>query len=77
MITDSTNFSVFCLNSLATTSFRPAAADPHGSCATDCTQLNLRNRGITTLANAPFAGMDALQLVYLDGNAISALRGRV
>ena len=44
-----------------------------GSCATDCTTLLLSGKGITSLANDPFAGMDALVNLDLRENAISAL----
>ena len=44
-----------------------------GSCATDCTELDLSNRAITSMPGDPFADMGALETLDLYGNDLSSL----
>ena len=44
-----------------------------GSCATDCTDLDLRYRAITSMPGDPFADMGALEYLYLSNNDLSSL----
>ena len=44
-----------------------------GSCATDCTWLDLRYRAITSMPGDPFADMGALEELRLYGNDLTSL----
>ena len=44
-----------------------------GSCATDCTSLDLRWRAITSMPGDPFADMGALETLYLYNNGLTSL----
>ena len=44
-----------------------------GSCATDCTSLDLEYRAITSMPGDPFADMGALETLILQGNDLSSL----
>ena len=44
-----------------------------GSCATDCTDLDLEYRAITSMPGDPFADMGALETIYLRNNDLTSL----
>ena len=44
-----------------------------GSCATDCTSLDLSNRAITSMPGDPFADMGALEFLSLSNNDLTSL----
>ena len=44
-----------------------------GSCATDCTSLDLSYRAITSMPGDPFADMGALERLELDNNDLTSL----
>ena len=44
-----------------------------GSCATDCTSLDLSNRAITSMPGDPFADMGALEYLKLSNNDLTSL----
>eukprot|EP00960_Hanusia_phi_P047818 758602-Hanusia_phi.AAC.4 len=44
-----------------------------GSCASDCTDLDLSNRTIKSITVGVFSGLTSLQYLYLDNNQLTAL----
>ena len=48
-----------------------------GSCATDCIDLYLFNKGIKSMPGAPFADMGALEWLRLDNNELTSLETHI
>jgi hypothetical protein len=72
-ISEDVPWSVTCGGCTFSGNYAGAPLARAGSCATDCTDLDLSSRAITSMPGDPFADMGALERLELDNNDLTSL----